>query len=147
MRAIDQHFELWIAEVERLVGRSIDRKHARDAFECYEPPTKALTPEEYAYELSRNMVPVGAGAAMWGDDGKIYLPGEPGYPYLQGAISDSDYQKAIWNTLPQSSVDWDISRVPPEPTRASREAPRIWKERTPMQRILEWIWLWTGTRP
>jgi hypothetical protein len=51
MYPIDEAFALWMACVEVLVGHPVDPKHARNAFECYEYPTKPLTPAEYADEL------------------------------------------------------------------------------------------------
>jgi hypothetical protein len=55
MRAIDEAFAAWVARVESILGCQVDHKHARDAFETFEPPYKPLTPEEYAYELMVNM--------------------------------------------------------------------------------------------
>lgn len=51
MRAIDQAFATWLAKVEFLVGRAVDRQQACSAFTCFEPPYKPLTPQEYAREL------------------------------------------------------------------------------------------------
>lgn len=51
MHAIDAAFALWLAKVESLVGRAVDRKQAWSAFTCFEPPHQPLTPQEYACEL------------------------------------------------------------------------------------------------
>jgi hypothetical protein len=51
MNALDEHFAVWLAAVEALVGHAVDAKKARTAFECYQYPTKPLTPAEYAYEV------------------------------------------------------------------------------------------------
>jgi hypothetical protein len=54
MRAIDEHFALWLARVEELVGHKVDPVQAHLAFACLEPPYKALTPEEYAAEFKND---------------------------------------------------------------------------------------------
>ena len=51
MRAIDEHFALWLLEVEDIVGHKVDPVQAHLAFACLEPPYKPLTPEEYADEI------------------------------------------------------------------------------------------------
>jgi len=55
LRAIDEAFNAWVAEVEAILGRPlpVDRNQAFAAFTCFEPPTKPLTPAEYANELKR----------------------------------------------------------------------------------------------
>jgi hypothetical protein len=58
MNALEEHFALWLAEVESLVGYPVDPIAARIAFECFEPPTKPLTPEEYSWELCTRAKPV-----------------------------------------------------------------------------------------
>ena len=51
MRFIDEMFECWLARVEALVGRAVNREDARVVFEIFDMDTIPISPEEYAYEL------------------------------------------------------------------------------------------------
>lgn len=117
MRAIDQAFEVWATRVESLVGRPIDRKLAREAFECYEPPKKDLTAQEFAREMAQREDDVIIREALWGD-----LSGYPPYTGLS-KYNDPRPDPRFYGTL-------------------GARPPQIWKSCAPAQRILNWFyWL------
>lgn len=135
--AIDEHFELWATRVEQLVGRPIDRKKARIAFECYEAPTKALTPEEYARELTS-----GKPFDVWGGTIAWQHPGEPDsrvvrVPNTETVAALEELERGGGKTYRGTTRE-----IIKTMTRASREPPRIWKPDATAQRLLNWIyWL------
>jgi hypothetical protein len=51
MRAIDEHFQLWLERVQELTGGPVDPLEARIVFEIFDRPYKPISPEEYAAEL------------------------------------------------------------------------------------------------